>query len=145
MKSDDEGFLHVGPDGILRSFDRNGKVIDYNRLDEKQLLAVGNEIPQQIDYLKHLSANANSSQVDEDAIWTPTPTIPTPSLKHKTKRGLIMKREPPQPTPPPDRCHMYGCTADLGIQYPQVQTFWGLVGEGGRGRKGKGERVVLED
>ncbi|EEH17235.2 hypothetical protein PABG_07322 [Paracoccidioides brasiliensis Pb03] len=109
MKSDEEGFHHVGHDGILRSFDRNGKVIDYYRLDEKQLLAIGNEIPQQIDYLKHLSANANRSQVDEDAIWSPTPTIPTTSLKHKTKRGLIMKREPPPPTPRPDRCHMYGC------------------------------------
>ncbi|EEH43467.1 uncharacterized protein PADG_08392 [Paracoccidioides brasiliensis Pb18] len=111
MKSDEEGFHHVGHDGILRSFNRNGKVIDYYRLDEKQLLAIGNEIPQQIDYLEHLSANANSSKVYEDAIWSPTPTIPTPSLKHKTKRGLIMKREPPPPTPRPDRCQNYGCAS----------------------------------
>ncbi|EEH37667.1 hypothetical protein PAAG_08085 [Paracoccidioides lutzii Pb01] len=118
MKSDVDGFYHVGSDGILRSFDRNGMVIDFNRLNEKQLLAVGKELPQQSNYLKELSANANSTQVDEDAIWSPTPSIPPPSL-NKTKRGLVKRREGPPPTPGPDRCNQFGCSIsgrDLGVE-----------------------------
>ncbi|PGH33178.1 hypothetical protein GX50_04020 [[Emmonsia] crescens] len=74
LKSDLAGVLHLGDDGILRSFDGSGNVIDFARLDQPQLQAVidwysGDKDKQ--NHLQGLWANIDSSLVHEEQIWKP--------------------------------------------------------------------------
>ncbi|OJD12547.1 hypothetical protein AJ78_06874 [Emergomyces pasteurianus Ep9510] len=70
MRLDDEGLVDAGPDGILRSFDKRGRVIDFARLDHRQLMYTARALPNNNGLAKRWQ-NVNSSEVDEETIWSP--------------------------------------------------------------------------
>ncbi|KKZ63040.1 hypothetical protein EMCG_02610 [[Emmonsia] crescens] len=77
LKSDPDGLKHVGDDGILRSYDGNGSVIDYARFDQDQLMAIAGwaESPEEKDHLKNLWKNVTTLKVEENQIWAPPPHL----------------------------------------------------------------------
>ncbi|OAX85406.1 hypothetical protein ACJ72_00217 [Emergomyces africanus] len=73
LKSHRTGFTHVGNDGVVRSYNGKGEVIDAARLTPQQLVAVAQEAPS-ADEKKHLLdvwANVDSSKVNETQMWNP--------------------------------------------------------------------------
>ncbi|KKZ65218.1 hypothetical protein EMCG_08926 [[Emmonsia] crescens] len=68
-----DGLMHVGADGILRSFDGEGRVIDFARLDSGHLrTAAASWFPgQKEEGLIDFWQNVDSSEVEEDQIWSP--------------------------------------------------------------------------
>ncbi|PGH32370.1 hypothetical protein GX50_04850 [[Emmonsia] crescens] len=73
LKNDPHGIKHVGADGIARSYDVRGRVIDSARLTRSQLLAVAKSASSE-DERKHLQglwANVDPSKVDEAELWEP--------------------------------------------------------------------------
>ncbi|OJD15360.1 hypothetical protein AJ78_04365 [Emergomyces pasteurianus Ep9510] len=74
LKEDLSGVLHLGDDGILRSFNGDGLVIDYARFDQAQLQAViswysGDKEKQK--HLQQLWMNIDSSLITEEQILHP--------------------------------------------------------------------------
>ncbi|OAX78882.1 hypothetical protein ACJ72_06804 [Emergomyces africanus] len=69
MKFDNEGLLQGGLDGILRSFDKRGNVIDSARLDSEQLMVMARALNNK-ELASHWQ-NVNSSEVDENEVWSP--------------------------------------------------------------------------
>ncbi|OAX82559.1 hypothetical protein ACJ72_03091 [Emergomyces africanus] len=91
MMSPDNGILHLGDDGILRSFAENGTVIDYARLTVSQLMTVADwSSGEQRSHLQAIWANVNSFEVEDDQIWSP----PVNLLP-------VTMREPPPDSPAP--------------------------------------------
>ncbi|OAX83495.1 hypothetical protein ACJ72_02147 [Emergomyces africanus] len=105
MTTDPEGAFHIDELGILRSLDRRGKVLDFARLERRQLLGVASAYYSTTEKGELIStwANANSSQLAPDDIWSPAPhllprrftdpgqreelTSPAPSLSRILGRG----------------------------------------------------------
>ncbi|OJD13370.1 hypothetical protein AJ78_06182 [Emergomyces pasteurianus Ep9510] len=73
LKSDPHGFKHVAKDGVARSYDRNGEVIDAERLSREQLLQVAATAHSEDEKtnLRHLWANVDTSSIDEAQLWAP--------------------------------------------------------------------------
>ncbi|KKZ65991.1 hypothetical protein EMCG_08244 [[Emmonsia] crescens] len=79
LKTVSTGLLHVGADAILRSYDGDGKVIDYARVDTAQLKAIMNRYSKEDqERLQGVWANVDSSLVDEEQIWNPPQHLISP-------------------------------------------------------------------
>lgn len=63
--------MKAGEDGILRSFDGEGRVIDFVRLDSGHLMTLAGLFGGQKKELINIWQNVNSSEVTEDQIWSP--------------------------------------------------------------------------
>ncbi|QSS52508.1 hypothetical protein I7I53_08167 [Histoplasma capsulatum var. duboisii H88] len=83
VETDTNGILHLADDGILRSFDETGNVIDYRRLNNSHLRAVASLYSKDInDYLLNIWNNIDGFAVEEKAIWhPPTDLYPLPLLQ----------------------------------------------------------------
>lgn len=85
LKGDPDGFKHLGDDGILRSYDGNGTVIDYARFDQDQLMAVAGWAgsPDEKDHLKNLWKDVDTLKVEENQIWAPPSHLRPAVLKEQ--------------------------------------------------------------
>ncbi|KXT13196.1 hypothetical protein AC579_2588 [Pseudocercospora musae] len=76
MKVDDDFFVHIADDGVVRSWAANGTVIDAIRLTNRQLLEQIANAPLQLKpYVHHLEkvyANVDGHDVPEDELYHPT-------------------------------------------------------------------------
>ncbi|EDN04341.1 hypothetical protein I7I51_02582 [Histoplasma capsulatum] len=73
LRTDPNGLFHIGNDGILRSYDKDNKVIDYARLDSAELKSLAKRYSKDEENLIALWENADSSMIDEAEIWSPEP------------------------------------------------------------------------
>ncbi|EGC45155.1 predicted protein [Histoplasma capsulatum var. duboisii H88] len=118
MKSKMTGYFHLDNKGILRSFDKNNKVIDYKRLSKEDYTRISKWYLNK-DELKLLSRTTNfDSLVDENEIWNPSQELISSSItseesesssdtmKLKSKNINILSR-----TPAP-LCTMYYCRSN---------------------------------
>ncbi|KKZ63793.1 hypothetical protein EMCG_01897 [[Emmonsia] crescens] len=73
LQSHPDGFTHVGDDGIARSFDAKGKVIDFARLSNDQLTALAKRSSnaEDRDYLLGGWDGVDGWSVGLDQIWNP--------------------------------------------------------------------------
>ncbi|EEH35484.1 hypothetical protein PAAG_06531 [Paracoccidioides lutzii Pb01] len=97
---DPNGFSHIGDDGVLRSFNGDGEVISYERLDKEQLsnLASWYPEPEHRDHLHDVWKDANSSTVSMEQIWNPPKELLPVVLKQpqlRRRAGVTKKREAP--------------------------------------------------
>ncbi|KAF7192155.1 Lactobacillus up-regulated protein [Pseudocercospora fuligena] len=76
MNVDDDFFVHIADDGVVRSWASNGTVIDAVRLTNRQLLEQVANAPLHLKpYVPHLEkvyANVNGYDVPEDELYHPT-------------------------------------------------------------------------
>ncbi|EEH08013.1 hypothetical protein HCBG_03302 [Histoplasma capsulatum G186AR] len=104
LEHDPNGLVDIGDDGILRSFDSRGTVIDYRRLTTDELHSLSKDFVKGNDErLLAMWANVDSSLVDEEQIWNPrqdyikqfVSEAATGRLKSRAKRdSLLSPREP---------------------------------------------------
>ncbi|KKZ65654.1 hypothetical protein EMCG_08515 [[Emmonsia] crescens] len=71
LKEDPYGFKHVADDGIARSYNRDGVVVDYVRLNEKQMMEVARWHPEDEGYLTSHWKSVNGLEVPESQVWSP--------------------------------------------------------------------------
>lgn len=71
LKGDPYGFKHVADDGIARSYNRDGAVVDYLRLNEKQMMDVARWHPEDEGYLTSHWKSVNGLEVPESQVWSP--------------------------------------------------------------------------
>ncbi|QSS54234.1 hypothetical protein I7I53_01725 [Histoplasma capsulatum var. duboisii H88] len=104
VEIDTNGILHLADDGILRSFDETGNVLDYRRLNNTHLRAVAGSYSKDINnYLLNIWNNIDSFQVEEKAIWHPSPDLYPLPLLQKSQRPFspikkhhsLLQRFPP--------------------------------------------------
>ncbi|KKZ58445.1 hypothetical protein EMCG_00936 [[Emmonsia] crescens] len=111
LKSDLAGLVHLGDDGILRSFDGSGNVIDFARLDQTQLQAVINWYSgdkQDQAHLQGLWANIDSSRaLNEEQIWNPPQHILPTFISALPKAPLMSSAQESNPL----KLHARFCTA----------------------------------
>ncbi|QSS60726.1 hypothetical protein I7I51_05527 [Histoplasma capsulatum] len=122
LQHDPNGLIDIGDDGILRSFDSRGTVIDYRRLTTDELHSLSKDFVKGNDErLLATWANVDSSLVDEEQIWNPrkdyitqfVSVAATERLKSKAKRdSLSSHREP--------RCTDYTCWSHSECQGRQA-------------------------
>ncbi|EER39911.1 conserved hypothetical protein [Histoplasma capsulatum var. duboisii H88] len=104
LEHDPNGLVDIGDDGILRSFDSRGTVIDYRRLTTDELHSLSKDFVKGNDErLLAMWANVDSSLVDEEQIWNPrqdyikqfVSEAATGRLKSRAMRdSLLSPREP---------------------------------------------------
>ena len=94
MKSHPDGFFHLARDGVLRSYDGNSCVIDYRRLDPKQVMAylktASAEVQDQIRWEEWEGVDGRAVH-DEKLLWHPVeamrPAILAESPVHGKGQG----------------------------------------------------------
>ncbi|KAG5297051.1 hypothetical protein I7I48_06052 [Histoplasma ohiense] len=97
MKGNDDGFFHLDNTGILRSFNRDNKVIDYQKLSKEDFNTLSKVYlnKKAKDSLKHWSER--SSLIDDSEIWNPfhdrIPSFQLPELEaNKESMGLQSRK-----------------------------------------------------
>ncbi|KAG5291382.1 hypothetical protein I7I50_08175 [Histoplasma capsulatum G186AR] len=83
VETDTNGILHLADDGILRSFDETGNVLDYRRLNNSHLRAIASLYSKDINnHLLNIWNNIDGFEVEEKVIWHPsTDLYPLPLLQ----------------------------------------------------------------
>ncbi|KAB2573617.1 Lactobacillus up-regulated protein [Lasiodiplodia theobromae] len=79
LKADDHGFVHLGNDGVLRSFDASGNVIDYRQLSPDQIRdsinmydAIGTE---ERNHLENVYRGVDGRQVPREKVLNPDENV----------------------------------------------------------------------
>ena len=123
----DDGFVQIGDDGVVRSWNGEGEVIDYVRLDNAELLDSLSAVARVQDEAKLVEAysrlaTANGYSVPDDEVFNPPAHIKPSRFSDDTameKRTanakvsanpaqVLGKRQMPAPPRPP-RCHGRAC------------------------------------
>lgn len=95
MQLPGDGFVHIADDGIARSYDERGVVVDYCRLSNDQLRSMMESLPPSIRHqqahLKEVYEGVDGHDVtDKTQIWDPPPELrPFGSPRPKTSSQLI--------------------------------------------------------
>ncbi|KKZ64867.1 hypothetical protein EMCG_09244 [[Emmonsia] crescens] len=124
LKHAPDGILHIGDDGVMRSFDEVGNVIDYARLNSTHLMTIAGWYSNGTqDHLQNVWANVDSFLVDEAQIWSPpehllpaqlstelpAARVSVPEVNPLTSRQVIVHC-PFISCTGHTRCRQYGCT-----------------------------------
>ncbi|OJD14627.1 hypothetical protein AJ78_05057 [Emergomyces pasteurianus Ep9510] len=101
LETTEDGVLHVGDDGIARSFNEFGVVIDFARLDREQLQsAMDLEPVTRHPHLQEVWAEVDSSKVDLNQIWSPPEHLlplqfrVTPAPQKRMPADELFRRSP---------------------------------------------------
>ncbi|KAG5294291.1 hypothetical protein I7I48_10771 [Histoplasma ohiense] len=72
VQIDSAGVLHLDDDGVLRSYDRAGNVLDYRRFNSSHLMTVANQYSGDLQsHLFEVWDGVDSFEVEEQQIWNP--------------------------------------------------------------------------
>ncbi|EEH36663.2 hypothetical protein PAAG_07081 [Paracoccidioides lutzii Pb01] len=96
LQTDPHGFKHVGDDGIGRSYDRNGNVIDVLRLTNDELMQVAftQTDPEAKKHLEEVWAGVNGHETPEKDLFSPPYNIlPTRLTNPEFQDSLQMVEE----------------------------------------------------
>lgn len=97
---DGAGIMHFADDGVVRSYDGNGKVVDYVRLTNAQLLHSitydGSADKDEIDQLTHAWTGVDGHDVSDATCLNP-PTSVKPARFRTSSEHLPGKMGPPDP------------------------------------------------
>lgn len=72
VQIDSTGVLHLDDDGVLRSYDGAGNVLDYRRFNSSHLMTVANQYSGDLQsHLFEVWNSVDSFAVEEQQIWNP--------------------------------------------------------------------------
>ncbi|QSS54563.1 hypothetical protein I7I53_02148 [Histoplasma capsulatum var. duboisii H88] len=111
VKYDLNGVLHVDAEGILRSYDQEGNVIDYRRLDFNTLNNIAQLYAEEnSNKLIDLWSNVDSSLVDEEQVWAPPSHLMPPSVSEADAAEQLQSANPKVFPRWWNYCNQYRCT-----------------------------------
>ncbi|EGC49799.1 conserved hypothetical protein [Histoplasma capsulatum var. duboisii H88] len=121
MKRNDDGFFHLDNTGILRSFNRDNKVIDYQKLSKEDFNTLSKVYlnKEAKDSLKHWSES--SSLIDDNEIWNPfhdrIPSFQLPELEANKESMELQSRKLNILSPYRDLCTPLNCRWSTDCRY----------------------------
>ncbi|EER36683.1 hypothetical protein I7I53_11651 [Histoplasma capsulatum var. duboisii H88] len=73
IQKDTNGFLHLGDDGILRSYDEHNNVLDYRKFNKTHLTTVTNWYSNEGQiHLSTIWKDTDEIEIQKDQIWFPS-------------------------------------------------------------------------
>lgn len=107
IQIDSTGVLHLDDDGVLRSYDGAGNILDYRRFNSSHLMTVANQYSGDLQsHLFEVWDGVDSFAVEEHQIWNP---VNNPYQSLFPKQGTSDRRAPSPLTPHVNRCEKIRC------------------------------------